>query len=117
VTLPNMVETMTCAASFLRFDARSTSWVAIDAPDKVAETYLARRSWRLPVLTGVTGTPFLRRDGTVYETPGYDAASGLLYKPDCEFPRIPLKPRRGARRPLDAHYDAVRSAMRGGIAS
>ena len=56
--------------------------------------YLARRGrWKLPVLAGIIHTPFLRRDGSICETPGYDSASGLLFKPDGElFPPIPTQP-------------------------
>jgi hypothetical protein len=94
VTRPYLVETLCCAARFLKYDGRSKGFVATDAPDIVAETYLMRRGrWRLPVLTGVVNTPFLRADGSLCEQPGYDAASGLLFKPDSQsFPAIPPKP-------------------------
>jgi len=70
--------------------------VPVDAPDEVADALLSRSgSWRLPILSGVTKTPFLRRDGSICETPGYDAAGGLLYKPGDEiFPSIPQQPSR-----------------------
>lgn len=35
----------------------------------------------LPLLTGVTHTPCLRRDGSLLDTPGYDRLSGLAYMP------------------------------------
>ena len=54
VTRPHLVDTLTCAARFLKHDGRSKGWIAIDAPDKVAEIYLARQGrWKLPVLTGI----------------------------------------------------------------
>jgi putative DNA primase/helicase len=70
--------------------------VPTDAPENVAEALLARDgNWKLPVLSGITKTPFLRRDGSICETLGYDAASGLLYKPGAEnFPPIPQHPSR-----------------------
>jgi hypothetical protein len=41
-------------------------WVITDAPDKVAEIYLARQGgWKLPVLSGIVYTPFLRADGSI----------------------------------------------------
>ena len=62
ISEPYLVDIMTRAASFVRFDKRSHAWVPIDAPLKVAKTYLARAGeWKLPVLTGVSNTPFLRR--------------------------------------------------------
>jgi hypothetical protein len=94
VTRPYLVDVLTCAARFWKYNARSRAWLPVDAPDKVAETYLARRGrWRLPVLTGIIHTPFLRVDGSICETPGYDPASGLLFKPEGEaFPPIPQQP-------------------------
>jgi hypothetical protein len=60
---------------------------------RVAETYLARNgAWNVPLLSGVTAAPFGRADGSACEVPGYDAASGLLYKPECEFPPVPPAP-------------------------
>ena len=90
----HLVDTLTCAARFMKYNVRSKDWVAINAPDEVAEIYLAREGyWKLPVLTGLIHTPFLRADGSICEQPGYDAASGLLFKPDNQsFPPIPQYP-------------------------
>jgi len=41
------------------------------------------------VLHGVVTTPTLRPDGTVLQTPGYDSATGLLYTPSGQFPKVP----------------------------
>ena len=94
VTRPYLVETLTRAARFLKYDGRSKGWSAVDAPEKVADAYLNRQgSWKLPVLTGITNTPFLRADGSICEQPGYDPTSGLLFKPDDRsFPPIPPEP-------------------------
>jgi hypothetical protein len=94
VTRPYLVETLTCAARFMRFDARVKAFVPTDAPDRVADTYLSRTgAWRLPELGGITNAPFLRRDSSLCEQPGYDPASGLLFKPgDERFPAVPQQP-------------------------
>ena len=94
VTRPYLVDVLTCAARFWKFNARSKAWLPVDAPDKVAETYLARRGrWKLPVLTGIVHTPFLRADSSICEASGYDAVSGLPFKPEGEnFPPIPPQP-------------------------
>jgi hypothetical protein len=39
-------------------------------------------------LVGCVDTPVLRTDGSVLETPGYDAATRLLYEPRMDFPAI-----------------------------
>jgi putative DNA primase/helicase len=94
VTLPYLVETLTAAAQFLKYDARTKAFMPCDAPEKVAETYLAREgSWRLQALTGVCNAPLLRVDGSICDQPGYDAASGMLFKPEGErFALIPQYP-------------------------
>jgi hypothetical protein len=95
VVRPYMVETLCCAAQFLRYDARAKGFVAVNAPVNVAESYLSRRGhWRLPVLSGVVHTPFLRTDGSMGgDQDGYDPASGLLFKADGQiFPPGPLQP-------------------------
>ena len=88
---PYLVDTLTCAAQFTRYNGRSKKWTTTDAPDKVADIYLSRQGrWRLPVLSGIIHTPFLRADGSICETPGFDSKSGLLFRPDNEsFPPIP----------------------------
>src|SRR5262249_41675270 len=64
VTRPWLVESLTCAARFLKYDGRSKNWVAVDAPDRVADAYLNRQgTWKLPILTRITNSPFLRGDG------------------------------------------------------
>src|SRR6516165_5037351 len=91
---PYLVDALTVAAQFSKHNARSKKWVTTDAPDKVAEIYLARQGgWRLPVLGGIVYTPFLRADGSICEQPGYDSQSGLLFKPDNQsFPPISQQP-------------------------
>jgi hypothetical protein len=94
ITAPYLVDVLTRCASFVRWDKRSKNYVSIDAPDKVAQTYLARAGeWKAPVLAGIVNTPFLRVDGSICQTAGYDAASGLLFRPGAQkFPPIPQRP-------------------------
>jgi hypothetical protein len=89
-----LVEAMTRAAEWLKFDKRSETWFAIDAPLPVAATYLQRVGrWRLPVLTGLINAPTLRPDGSILGEPGYDAATGLLlHTGGLTFPAVPDQP-------------------------
>lgn len=109
ITRPYLVETLTRAARFLKYNGRSRSWVPIDAPDKVAETYLARTGrWKLPMLAGVVNTPFLRTDRSLCEQPGYDQASGLLFQPDGQtFPAVAPNPNRADARAALDHLDEL----------
>ncbi len=95
-----VVERLTQHADWEKYDARSETWVAIDAPTKVAQTYLQRVGhWRLPVLAGIIDAPTLRPDGSVLDQPGYDAATGLLYDPrGATYPTLPPLPTIGAAR-------------------
>jgi hypothetical protein len=91
----HLAETLTRAAQWLKYDGRKKGWVGTDAPERVVETYQGRvGEWRLPVLAGIIGAPCLRRDGSLHDVPGYDPVTGLLYKPECEFSRIPEHPTR-----------------------
>jgi hypothetical protein len=95
VPKPHLAETLTRAAQWLRFDGRKKKWVGIDAPGHVVETYQGRiGDWRLPILAGIIGAPHLRRDGSLHDVPGYDPMTGLLYRPECEFDRVPASPTR-----------------------
>jgi hypothetical protein len=39
-------------------------------------------------LTGISEVPVLRADGTLWQTPGYDPQTGVLYEPSDAFPDI-----------------------------
>lgn len=94
VKTAHVVECMTRAARWERFDGRAKDYVATDCPQKIAETYLARDGlWRLPRLAGVIHAPTLRHDGSVLDHPGYDEATGLLLEPLGDvFPPVPGEP-------------------------
>src|SRR5262249_18276990 len=96
VTRSYLVETLCRAAQFLRWDKKAKKFAPADAPERVAEVYLNRQGrWKLPLLAGVVNTPFLRVDGSICETAGYDPESRLLFKPEDQvFPPMPQYPSR-----------------------
>jgi hypothetical protein len=89
-----LTDLLTRIIRFEAFDLRKNDWVNKDCPKKIAEAYLARvGEWKIPELRGVVNTPFLREDGSLCETPGYDPASKLLFNSDGQsFPAIPSAP-------------------------
>lgn len=92
-----MADLFNRAATWTRYDARAKMDVAARCPESLARIYLARGGigWRLPVLRGVITSPTLLRNGSVLETPGYHAGSGLFFEPDgTSFPPIPRRPTR-----------------------
>ncbi len=74
--------------------APTAEYVPALPPPGVVSGILARRQWPLRHLTSVSETPVLRPDGSILQTPGYDPATGYVYRPSCVFPEIPESPSR-----------------------
>jgi hypothetical protein len=68
----------------------------VPAPADLARLFCNCGRWqRIPHLVGVTTTPFMRPDGTVVTTPGYDAESGYLFLQDgTRWEPVPEAPTR-----------------------
>lgn len=70
-------------------------------PASVLNAFLGALDWpHVRPLTGITECPALRPDGTVLQDAGYDAATGYLYLPSCDYLRVADEP---------THSDAVLS--------
>lgn len=93
---PWLIESMTRAAVWKKFDSRKDDWVRMNAPEQAASTYLARAGqWNVPHLWSVITAPTLRADGSLLQQPGYDQAKQCWYDPcGVAFPRIPENPSR-----------------------
>ena len=62
-------------------------------PKDVVETFLKRKQWELPFLSGIISAPTLREDGSLLSQPGYDKKTGLFLAFDVvAFPTIPEEP-------------------------
>jgi putative DNA primase/helicase len=96
VDVPYLIESFTRVARWEKWNARKEDWHRCNAPEQAATTYLARRGhWGLPVLWSAISTPTLRPDGTVLQTPGYDAEMQAWYDPcGIKFPAIATAPTR-----------------------
>jgi putative DNA primase/helicase len=94
VDRPHLIELMTRAGHFERFDARKGAYKAINCPEQVAATYMSRGGhWNVPPLLATISAPTLRPDGSVLQIPGYDRAMATWYDPGgLEFPIIPERP-------------------------
>lgn len=105
-----LLEKLTAAARWVKWDARSEDWLPRDCPRLVADAYAARTGeWRLRPLAGVLDAPTLRRDGTILQEPGHDERSGLLLL-DADFPRVPDHP---TRADAVAALEALKAPLRG----
>ena len=88
-TSPSMFETLTRVARWKRLDGRSKKWSATTPPEKVVLALMHRGAWHgVPELVGLSETPILRGDGSIAQTPGFDAASGyfLAFRGDAFAP-------------------------------
>lgn len=94
VTPSHLVDVLTAVARFQKFDRRSETWISINCPDQIADTYLAREGrWRQPPLIGIINAPMLRADSSMLDRPGYDARTALLFQPDgVTFEKVPDRP-------------------------
>lgn len=43
---------------------------------------------------GIVHSPTVRKDGSILQNPGWDAATGLIYRPRVAFPKVPSAPSR-----------------------
>lgn len=110
VGVPTMIDRLSRAAIWMKWDGRAKKYVPADPTPKVAEVMLARDGeWRFRKLAGVITTPTLRPDGTILSTAGYDEATQLLLLDPPEMPAIAPRPTRkhaeAALRCLDGLLD------------
>lgn len=95
VTLPALVRALANAATWERFDGRAQDWVRADPPARHAGVLFDDTSYRhLPVLNGLTRQPYLRPDGSLMTTAGYDLATGMFGVFDARTFSIPELPTR-----------------------
>lgn len=82
--------------------AASAEWVRPESNDKLVcchppewafKGVEARGQWPdVRPIEGIVESPVIRSDGSVLQVSGYDAATGLLFRPRGAFPRIPDAP-------------------------
>lgn len=91
----NLRERMTRHTVFLKKDDKG-NWVPAHPPPWLVSAIEARGEWPgIRDLQGFSDAPVLRPDGTVWQIPGYDEKTGVLYVPTQEFPLIPERPTAG----------------------
>jgi hypothetical protein len=80
------------SANFVRATENGVAYV--DPPLRLVRR--VRQLVDLPLVTGIQELPFLRPDGTVVRTPGYDPETRIFYRPHpkVEVPEIPEVPSR-----------------------
>jgi len=97
LNLPVMLDKLSQAATWERWDARRKLPLACDPPRTVADIILSRAgNWKVPRIAGVITSPTLRPDGTVLQAAGYDPATRLYHVADPAIGRLNM-PRRPTR--------------------
>lgn len=80
---------------FQKYIKSEGDWFSVAPSAEHINTMLGLGSWNtLRPLDAIARAPFLRDDGSICDTPGYDPMSRTLYVPSIEFPPIPETPSR-----------------------
>jgi len=91
VRLPRLREMLADSAEWFRPTDEEPE--RVHPPDWAIKAVDARRQWQnIRPLEAVVETPILRADGTILNHPGYDADTGILFRPETDFPRVPDAP-------------------------
>jgi hypothetical protein len=91
-----LLEDFEATAEFVKFDKRAKKLVRCSPGLGLAHTFKQRRTrLRLPNLVGIVNCPTIRANGELVTTPGFDAATGILFDPlSVDFPPAPQNPTR-----------------------
>ena len=82
-----MLETLTSAADFYRFDAKSHQYVRCLPTTDLRAAISQRGDYpNIPPIHGVVSRPILLPDGRIITTPGYNVETGLFLNIDGEWP-------------------------------
>jgi hypothetical protein len=90
---PILRERLSSCVRWRRFDAKNKTYRPSAPPETVVSAVAARGEWReIRPLISVATCPCMRPDGSVLQEPGYDAATGILYRPSDAFPAVSESP-------------------------
>ena len=79
ISQPALVRALAGAATWEKFDGRAEDWVRTDPPARHVTVLFDSTSYNhLPVLSGLTRQPYLRPNGSLATSTGYDAATGMF---------------------------------------
>lgn len=93
IEAPRLRELISRSVNFLRANGGTPEQVRV--PSFVVSAVLARHVWPdIRPLAGIRITPFLRPNGTLMNKPGYDAETGIIFRPTLRYPKVPTTPTR-----------------------
>ena len=89
ILFPTLKERQSVLAQWVRYDKKEKKRKLTRPDGDVVAALLNRGEWpTVRELVGIAEAPFMRPDGTICQTPGYDAATRLLYVPTIPFPAV-----------------------------
>lgn len=95
ISQPALIRALASVATWERFDLRKEAWVRADPPARHAMVLFDSISYpHLPVLHGLARQPYLRPDGSLITTAGYDSATGMFGVFDGRDFSVPDQPTR-----------------------
>jgi hypothetical protein len=95
ISQPALLRALAGAASWERYDLRSSDWVRTDPPARHTNVLFDSTSYNhLPVLNGLTRQPYLRTDGTLMVSADYDPSTGVFGVFDTREFSVPDTPTR-----------------------
>lgn len=93
--LPTLRERIAGRVRFVRVRKGDGERVAVHVPDWLVKAVEARGVYPgVRPIEGIVQAPTMRRDGSILDVPGYDAATRLVYRPNARFGPIPPAPSR-----------------------
>ena len=95
ISQPALVRALAGVATWERFDLRSEVWVRVDPPARHVSVLFDSTSYpHLPILKGLARQPYLRSDGSLMTTAGYNSVTGLFGVFDAREFAVPDMPTR-----------------------
>lgn len=95
ITSPAMIDMLSQAVEWKKWDARKNDYKQVDPPPNVAAVIMSRIGrWSFPPIAGVVTAPTLRPDGSVLTAPGYDPATRLYHVDDPSLGLVLPEPTR-----------------------
>lgn len=99
----NLLDTASRHIQFEKFDGRADAFVACDPPERLLNLIVNRGSWdHLPIMKALVLSPTMLMDGTLLNSAGHHAASGLYLASHLKV-QVPDNPNR---------EDAIKAASR-----
>lgn len=95
ISQPALVRALAGVATWERFDSRADDWTRIDPPARHAAVLFDSISYdHLPVLKGLARQPYLRPNGSLMSSAGYDTETAMFGAFDPREFEVPDRPTR-----------------------